>query len=92
VSGCRGCHGLKLSGGRVAGPPGIPPASNLTPTGLGNWSEADFEKALRTGKKPDGTIINDFMPWQLAGKMTDEELHAIWVYLKSVPAQETGNR
>jgi cytochrome c553 len=33
VAGCHGCHGFGLSGGRVAGPAGLPPASNLTPAG-----------------------------------------------------------
>lgn len=39
VSGCRGCHGLNLSGGEVAGPPGTPPTSNLTPAGpIASWT------------------------------------------------------
>ncbi len=44
-----------LSGGRVAGPPGLPPASNLTPAGIGSWTEADLTRALREGKRPDGS-------------------------------------
>ncbi len=93
ISGCRGCHGQYLSGGRVIGPPGTPMASNLTPAGnTRQWTEAAFIRTLRTGKRPNGEPINDFMPWQLAGRMSDEELHAIWLYLKSVPPRETGNR
>ena len=49
ISGCHGCHGYGLSGGPVAGPPGLPPASNLTPAGIGNWTEADLSRALREG-------------------------------------------
>ena len=93
ISGCRGCHGQNLSGGRVIGPPGTPLAANLTPKGnIGTWTEAEFIRTLRTGKRPDGKPIDDFMPWQLAGRMSDEELHAIWLYLQRVPARETGNR
>ena len=92
-SGCSGCHGFGLSGGRVAGPPNIPPASNLTPAGrIAQWSEEDFTRALRTGMRPDGTRIDEFMPWRNLGQMTDDELHAIWLYLRSVPAKQTGTK
>lgn len=92
VSGCHGCHGYGLSGGRVAGPPGLPPASNLTPTGIGQWSEADFTRALRDGKRPDGRSIDEFMPWQVYRNMTDDELHAVWLYLRTVPPKPFGNK
>jgi mono/diheme cytochrome c family protein len=92
VSGCRGCHGLQLSGGRVAGPPGTPLAANLTPAGMIGWTEQDFFTALREGRRPDGTMIDEFMPWRYAGRMSDDELRAIWLYLRSVPPVEFGNR
>jgi mono/diheme cytochrome c family protein len=92
VSGCHGCHGYGLSGGRVAGPPGLPPASNLTPAGLGLWIEADFTRAMREGKRPDGSALDPFMPWNVFRKMSDADLHALWLYLLSVPAKESGNK
>jgi mono/diheme cytochrome c family protein len=92
IGGCRGCHGLNLSGGRVAGPPGTPLTANLTPEGLGTWTEEQFKTTLRTGVRPNKKPIDRFMPWQLAGQMTDAELHSLWVYLKSVPRRKTGNR
>jgi len=92
VSGCHGCHGDGLSGGRVAGPPGLPPASNLTPTGLGKWTEADFVRAIRQGIKPDGSAINEFMPWRVYAAMTDAELHALWTYLASAAPRPFGNK
>ncbi len=55
---CTGCHGARLTGGRmVGGPPNIPPPANLTAhaSGLGSWSETDFLTAMRTGKRPDGS-------------------------------------
>ena len=90
TGGCTGCHGPGLSGGKLAGGPDDPPATNLTPTGIGEWSEADFIIALREGKRPNGTTINPFMPWQTMGKMTDAELQAIYRYLKTVPAKPYG--
>ena len=92
VSGCHGCHGYGLSGGRVAGPPGLPPASNLTPTGIGDWTEADFFRAMREGKRKDGSTLDQFMPWRIYGNMTDEDLRALWSYLRTVPPKAFGNK
>ena len=92
VSGCHGCHGYGLSGGRVAGPPGLPPASNLTPTGIGKWTEADFTRAMREGKRPDGSTLDPFMPWSVFRNMSDADLHTLWLYLQSVPSKEFGNK
>jgi mono/diheme cytochrome c family protein len=89
TGGCNGCHGPDLAGGLEIGPPGSPPSSNLTPAGIGSWSESDFFRALREGKRPDGTDIDPVMPWRFSGRMTDDELRAIWLYLQSVPAKET---
>ena len=88
--GCRACHGKNLSGGKIAGGPEDPPATNLTPTGIGEWSEADFFRAFREGKRPNGTGIHQFMPWKTLGGMTDSELRAIYLYLKTVPARPYG--
>jgi mono/diheme cytochrome c family protein len=86
IGGCRGCHGPDLAGGEAMGPPGTPAPANLTAAGaLGRWSQDDFVRALRTGRRPDGTAINAFMPWALAGQMTDDEMSAVWMYIRSVP-------
>jgi cytochrome c553 len=92
VSGCHGCHGFGLSGGRVAGPDNLPPAANLTPTGLGSWTEKDFVRALREGRRPDGSAINEFMPWRSYASMSDLDLQALWQYLRSVPPKASGGK
>jgi hypothetical protein len=60
--------------------------------GLGTWSQTDFFTALRDGKRPDGKVLDEFMPWKSFAKMTDNEIIAIWLYLKSVPPKPTGNK
>jgi cytochrome c553 len=90
TGGCLVCHGKNLSGGKFAGGPEDPPAANLTPTGIGEWTEADFFRAFREGKRPNGTDIKPFMPWPSMGKMTDSELRAIHLYLKTVPGRPYG--
>jgi mono/diheme cytochrome c family protein len=90
IGGCMSCHGTHLSGGHLQGSPDDPPASNLTPAGIGAWSLADFTRTLRTGKDPAGHAVNPFMPWRTAGQMTDDELGAIYTYLKTVPPRPAG--
>lgn len=92
ITGCHGCHGEGLSGGTVAGPPGLPPASNLTPTGLAGWTAESFADVMRTGRRANGTELHEFMPWREYGHMTDQELTALWRYLESVPPRPFGGK
>jgi mono/diheme cytochrome c family protein len=73
-----------------AGPWGTSYAANLTPdpnTGIGIWTEEMFVKALRTGRHMgQSREILPPMPWQWAGQMTDEDLSAVFAYLRSIPA------
>jgi mono/diheme cytochrome c family protein len=91
---CRGCHGATLAGGKVPGDPGMPIVANLTPheTGLKDWTEADFIRALREGKRRDGSALSEYMPWQGYARMSDTELKAIWAYLRSLEPVEKGRR
>jgi mono/diheme cytochrome c family protein len=91
---CRGCHGLNLSGGKLAGDPNMPVVANLTPheSGLKSWSEADFMRAIREGVRKDGTAISEMMPWKAYRQMTDIEIRAMWAYLQTLSAVEKGSR
>ena len=84
VGGCTGCHGPGLSGGKIPGtPPEWKPAANITPTGIGAWSLDDFKRALREGKRPNGTPIDTIMPWQASGHMTDDEIASVYAFLRA---------
>lgn len=91
IASCHSCHGSGLSGGAMAAP-GSPPASNLTPAGLSAWSEADFFAAMRQGRRPEGSMLHEIMPWKEYRNMTDEELAALWQYLRSVPSKPFGGK
>lgn len=85
TGGCTYCHGDNLKGGLREGPPDTPPSADLTPAGpMASWSEMEFAAALRTGQRPDGTILNPFMPWRATRLMTDEEIQAVWAYLRTL--------
>lgn len=93
---CAGCHGPGYSGGRMPGaPPDFLPAANITPdrkTGIGAWTEADLFRALREGKRPNGTELDGrFMPWRMTAELTDDEIRAIWLFLRTLPAKPAGN-
>lgn len=72
-----------------AGPWGISYAANLTPdeeTGMGVWTEETFLRSMRSGKHMGGSRqIMPPMPWVWYGKMTDDDLKAVFAYLKTVP-------
>ena len=72
------------------GPWGESFAANLTPdqTGLGNWTEEQFKKALTQGKfkgVDGGRILLPPMPWTDWVNLKDEDVKAIFAYLKSIP-------
>jgi mono/diheme cytochrome c family protein len=88
-AGCYGCHGPQLTGG--VGPP--PGGANITPVGIGGWSERDFLTALRTHRRPNGSTIDEVMP-RAYGDMTDADLTSIFAFLRTVPAagKKTANQ
>lgn len=93
IGGCTGCHGPGLSGGKIPGaPPDFKPAANITPKGIGHYTEADFFRALREGVRPGNAPIDSSMPFRFTKLMTDLEIKAIHSYLKTVPAKDYGNR
>ena len=70
------------------GPWGMSYAANLTPdeqTGTGLWTEENFIQALRTGKHMGiGRPILPPMPWFNLAKAKDEDLKAIFAYLRTI--------
>lgn len=74
------------------GPWGVSFAYNLTPdmkTGIGGWTEELFIQALRKGKFMGmSRDILPPMPWQNLARLSDDDLKAIFAYLKSLPPIE----
>jgi mono/diheme cytochrome c family protein len=78
---CRSCHGDKLTGG-VPGQLGpLGPDLNL----VKGWKLEEFITIMRTGVDPNGHELSKQMPWQPIGRMSDEELRAVYEYLAHLP-------
>ena len=93
ANGCSGCHGQTYSGGPIPGaPPEWKPAANITPTGIGAYSLADFTRLLRDGVRPSGVAVDTLMPVRATRLMTDEEIEAVYKFLRTVPPKAYGGR
>jgi len=85
IGDCRACHGQDLAGGSYPDPAVTQPVPNLTPGGeLGAWTEEQFIQIMRTG----GALNPELMPVKEIGKLSDDELKSIWMYLHSLPPME----
>jgi mono/diheme cytochrome c family protein len=96
AAGCLGCHteerknAVSYAGGRALKTPfGTFYGPNITPhkeAGIGAWSEADFVRALREGRRPDGANLFPAFPYPSFTRMSDADLKDLWAYLRSLPA------
>ena len=90
VIGCESCHGKNLSG-KIPSDPNSPPAPNLTrSSNISSWSYDDFSNFLKTGTTKEGKVVdNIFMPWKAYGRLPEEELEAVFTFMKSLEPAET---
>lgn len=81
VAVCKGCHGLDLGGGIVI-EPGAPPSADISKGAMASWTFEAFERALRQGKRRDGTTLDKAMPWSVTKHITADEMRAVWLALR----------
>jgi mono/diheme cytochrome c family protein len=92
---CAACHTDKKAGGAplAGGPPLITPfgtfyGPNITPdktTGIGNWTEDQFKRALRQGINEHGAYMFPVFPFTSFTNLTDQDASDLYAYLMSVP-------
>lgn len=98
VAACMQCHSRPLEGGgadlaaglgaggqSARGPAGAAVATNITPSGIGHYSDADLKKVITTGVRPDGSKLNPAMPYAYFANMSDADLSAVVAYLRVLP-------
>lgn len=91
---CIACHtapgGQAFGGGLAFDTPfGSIYSPNITPDkkyGIGNWTDAEFNKAVREGIAPDGQYLYPAFPFIYYNKLTDQDLQDIRAYLNAIPA------
>ena len=94
AGGCLGCHtedkkdATPFAGGRALKTPfGTFFGPNITPhpqAGLGKWAEADFVRAMRHGRRPDGANYFPAFPYPSFTKIDDRDLRDLWAYLRTL--------
>ncbi|MRS15359.1 c-type cytochrome [Enterobacteriaceae bacterium RIT691] len=101
VADCMACHtaagGEANAGGKkFSTPVGDIYSTNITPDkthGIGNYTYADFEKAVRQGIAKDGHPLYPAMPYPSYAKMSDQDIRALYDYfMHDVPPSATANR
>lgn len=104
--GCIGCHATNgpqgpdltkyLAGGgtKLTSAHGTYVSRNLTPdpeTGLARRTDDEVKRVLRSGTFPDGHVVPyTTMPWGSFSHLTEEDRHAVVVYLRHLPAVKHG--
>jgi len=102
AGGCLGCHtearegATPYAGGRALNTPfGTFYGPNITPhqqAGIGRWSEADFTRAMRHGRRPDGANYFPAFPYPSFTGISDSDLRDLWAYLRTLPASSQASR
>lgn len=95
IADCTACHtnpdwGKLFAGGRpIETPFGIIVSANITPdreTGIGAWTDEQFDNAVRHGIRADGSRLYPAMPFTFYTKMSRDDVKAIRAYLATIPA------
>jgi mono/diheme cytochrome c family protein len=90
ASDCAACHtapgGKRFAGGLpIASPVGTIFATNITPSasaGIGDYSEADFARAVRSGVRKDGANLYPAMPYTSYRVLTDADIHDLYNFFR----------
>lgn len=61
-------------------------AKNITPAGVGEWTDGELIRAITTGVSRDGTALFPLMPYPRYARMSREDVEAIVAYLRTLPA------
>jgi mono/diheme cytochrome c family protein len=64
--------------------PGKFVARNITPHGIGNWTDGELFRAITTGVSKDGSALFPIMPYEYFGKCDPEDIKAVIAYLRTL--------
>ena len=78
-------HQLGAGGFEFPGPWGVSVSANITPAGLGDWSDEEIKQAITEGVRPDGRPLLPPMPFGFYRNISEPDLDALVAYLRSLP-------
>lgn len=85
--------GTEFTGGDIfdesMGFPGSFVSSNITPYGIGDWTDGELFRLITTGVKRDGEPIFPVMPYHHFGKMDARDIEAVIAFLRTLEPVET---
>lgn len=87
IDGTFGAGGERFD--RTMGFPGVFYSKNITPHGIGNWTDGEVYRAITSGIDKNGDPLFPVMPFHNYGHMATEDVHAIIAYLRSLPSVES---
>jgi mono/diheme cytochrome c family protein len=78
--------------GREFGFPGNFYSRNITPHGVGGWTDGELFRAITSGVSKDGRALFPVMPYQSFGKMDREDIYSIIAYVRSLESIASENQ
>jgi len=87
--------GTETTGGerfdQTMGFPGVFISPNITPYGIGDWTDGEIFRLITTGVRKDGSPIFPVMPYHSYGKIDADDIEAVIAYLRSLDPVETAH-
>lgn len=68
----------------LGGVPGTLHAKNITPAGIGNWSDGELMRLITNGVTKDDKAIFPLMPYLSYNNLTQEDLYSLVAYVRSL--------
>ncbi len=87
IDGTDGIGGEKFD--RTMGFPGDFYSRNITPYGIGSWTDGELYRVITTGVRNDGEPIFPVMPYHYYGRMANEDIYSIIAFIRTLPSQES---
>jgi mono/diheme cytochrome c family protein len=70
------------------GPAGMLYSKNITPAAIGSWTDGELLRAVTQGVSKDGTPLFPLMPYPHYGAMSEDDVHAVLAYIRTLKAIE----
>ena len=88
IAGTEGVGGERFDA-HTGGVPGVLYAPNITPAGVGRWTDGELARAITEGVSRDGRALFPLMPWPAFATLCEADLEALIVWVRSLKPQES---